>query len=213
MVDVSDYTVDTPVLIKIMQPVGIEIPELHSKTPIESYASIAQVIGIMNRGIVVDFPKESEKHEISKKIEDILIDYNAKVQIAQDKGYVTENTVETALDTISYMNNTSLSKKEIQEELDHHLFDYSDTIDRIYNNLKGSELDHIFDSDEYKQGVDRIKEAELQRKAWERVHNFKKDSLKERSKFDKAFIDFHKYLIPQTGNFYTDNENIEFKLE
>lgn len=210
MVDVSKYDINTPVLIKMMSPVGVEIPELNTKIPLESYASIAQVISIMNRGLIVDFPKESEEHEISKKIEDIMLDYKEKVDIAENKGYIVENHIETALDTIQYINNTSMTEEEQKEELEKHIFDYPEILDRIYRDLRGSELDHIFDGEEYNQGVDRIKEAEKQRHAWERVHNFKKNSLKDRSEYDKVYSNFHKFLIPKTDEFYTDNQDIEF---
>lgn len=210
MVDVSKYTIDTPILIKIMYPIGVEIPELNTKIPLESYASIAQVISIMNRGLIVDFPKESEEHEISKKIEDIMLDYKEKAQIAEDKGYIVENHIDTALDTIQYMNNTSMSEAEQQEELDKHIFDYPEILNRIYNSLRGSELDRIFESEDFNRGKDRIKEAELQRKAYERIHTFKKNSLKDRSDYDKIYSKFHRFYIPITDSFYTDNQDIEF---
>lgn len=211
-VDVSKYTIDTPVLIKIMYPVGLEIPELNTKVPLESYASIAQIISIMNRGTGVDiqFPKESTEHEISKKIEDIMLDYKAKVEIAEEKGYIVENDIETALDAIQLKNETSMTEKEKQEELDHHLFDYPDILERIYNNLRGSELDRIFETDDYKHGVDIIKEAEKKRKAEERVKMFKSGSLKERNKYDLSMIRFTKNLVPHDDPIFTENIDIEF---
>lgn len=212
MIDTSNFTIDTPVLIKIMSPIGVDVPELHTRIPVESYASIDQIIGIMNRGIVVTFPKESNLHEISKKIEDIMLDYKAKVEIAEEKGHIVENNIDTALDTISEMNNSSLTEKEQEEEFERHIFEYPEIIERIYKDLRGNELDNIFNTDDFKKGVDRIKQAEIEHKAWERVHNFKKQSLKERSNYDKAFVDFHKYLIPKDDTFFTDNEDIEFSI-
>lgn len=213
MLDVSTYDINTPVLIRMMRPVGVEIPELHSRIPIESYASIAQIISIMNRGLDIDFPKESEEHEISKKIEDIMIEYKAKSELAQEKGYLVENTIETALDTIQNKNNTSLTEKEAEEEFSRHIFTYQDILERIYNNLHGSELDHIFETDDYKKGVDRIQEAKIQRIARERLNKFKKEYLNQKTYYDKASIDFFKYKIGFEEPFYTDNADIEFKLD
>ena len=74
MVDVSKYNFDTPVLIRITDDVGTFVPELSTYTPLETYASISQVISIMNRtGIAIEFPKQSSEREISKKIEDLLV--------------------------------------------------------------------------------------------------------------------------------------------
>lgn len=208
MIDVSNFTIDTPVLIKIMTPVGMEIPELKSKVPIESYASIEQVISIMNRGIDIDFPKESNEHEISKKIEDIMIEYNAKAEIARDKGYFVEHNIDTALDTIQEKNNTSLTEKEIEEEFESHIFEYGDVLKRIYIDLQGSELDHIFDTDDYKRGVDRLKEAEKERKSRDRIREWRKQLLKEKADYDKVSVGFYKQLIRKDEEFYTDNEEL-----
>ena len=70
MVDTSKFTYDTPVKIKILQP-GLYLPEFSTYTPFESYASIEEVINIMNRGIPVDFPQQSKEREISRKVEEI----------------------------------------------------------------------------------------------------------------------------------------------
>lgn len=212
MVDVSKYTIDTPVLIKIMNPVGVEIPELNTKIPVESYASIAQVISIMNRGLIINFPKESENKEISKKIEDIMLDYKEKTVIAEEKGYITDKSIDVALDTIQYVNNSLVSEEEQKAETERHIFDYQDIITRIYNNLRGNELDRIFETEDYNQGVDRIKQAEKERKAYERVHNFMKSSLKERNEFDKVYVKFHQFLIPKNDAYYLDNDTIEFEV-
>ena len=211
MVDVSKYNFDTPVLIKITDDVGTFVPELSTYTPLETYASISQVISIMNRtGIAIEFPKQSSEREISKKIEDLLLDYNNKVRAAEDKGYFVEGDISNALNTIQYINDSKITEDEIKEEIEKHIFEYDDIILRIYEDLRGSELDRIFESEAYTQDKDILKEAEKRRKAEDRVHNFKKESLKQRSLYDWSSIKFHNYMIDPQDNFYTDTENIQF---
>lgn len=211
MVDVSKYNFDTPVLIKITDDVGTFVPELSTYTPLETYASISQVISIMNRtGIAIEFPKQSSEREISKKIEDLLLDYNNKVKAAEDKGYFVEGDISNALNTIQYINDSKVTEDEIKEEIEKHIFEYDDIILRIYEDLRGSELDRIFESEAYTQDKDILKEAEKRRKAEDRVHNFKKESLKQRSLYDWSSIKFHNYMIDPQDNFYTDTENIQF---
>ena len=191
MVDVSKYNFDTPVLIKITDDVGTFVPELSTYTPLETYASISQVISIMNRtGIAIEFPKQSSEREISKKIEDLLLDYNNKVRAAEDKGYFVEGDISNALNTIQYINDSKITEDEIKEEIEKHIFEYDDIILRIYEDLRGSELDRIFESEDYTQDKDILKEAEKRRKAEDRVHNFKKESLKQRSLYDWSSIKF-----------------------
>ena len=211
MVDVSKYNFDTPVLIKITDDVGTFVPELSTYTPLETYASISQVISIMNRtGIAIEFPKQSSEREISKKIEDLLLDYNNKVKAAEDKGYFVEGDISNALNTIQYINDSKITEDEIKEEIEKHIFEYDDIILRIYEDLRGSELDRIFESEAYTQDKDILKEAENRRKAEDRIHNFKKESLKQRSLYDWSSIKFHNYMIDPQDNFYTDTENVQF---
>ena len=211
MVDVSKYNFDTPVLIKITDDVGTFVPELSTYTPLETYASISQVISIMNRtGIAIEFPKQSSEREISKKIEDLLLDYNNKVKAAEDKGYFVEGDISNALNTIQYINDSKITEDEIKEEIEKHIFEYDDIILRIYEDLRGSELDRIFESEAYTQDKDILKQAEKRRKAEDRVHNFKKESLKQRNLYDWSSIKFHNYMIDPHDNFYTDTENIQF---
>ena len=211
MVDVSKYNFDTPVLIRITDDVGTFVPELSTYTPLETYASISQVISIMNRtGIAIEFPKQSSEREISKKIEDLLLDYNNKVKAAEDKGYFVEGDISNALNTIQYINDSKITEDEIKEEIEKHIFEYDDIILRIYEDLRGSELDRIFESEAYTQDKDILKESENRRKAEDRVHNFKKESLKQRSLYDWSSIKFHNYMIDPQDNFYTDTENIQF---
>ena len=96
MVDTSNFTLDTPVKISIMQS-GIYIPELQTYTPLVSYASLDEAISIMNRGIKVDFPQQ-EKREISEKIEDILLSYQEKKEELRDKYGEVGTNIDKAID-------------------------------------------------------------------------------------------------------------------
>ncbi len=213
MIDTSNYTMDTPVLIKIMDNPGTFIPELSTRTPLETYASINQVISIMNRtGLSIQFPKQSEEREISKKIEDLLLEYKEKCEIAESKGYIVENDVETALDTIQYINDSQMTKEELEEESNSHIFDCSKLAKRIYEDLSGSELDHIFETDAYTHDKDLIKEAELRRKAEDRVHKFKHESLVDRHNFDVIYIKTNNFKVNFDDPFYTDDEEIQFYI-
>lgn len=213
MVDTSNYTMDTPVLIKIMDNPGTFIPELSTRTPLESYASINQVISIMNRtGLSIEFPKQSENREISKKIEDLLLEYKEQCEIAESKGYMVENNVDVALDTIQYINDSQMTEEEIEEEENCHIFDCSDVVERIYRNLSGSELDRIFETDAYTHDTDLIKEAELRRKAEERVHTFKHESLMDRHNYDVIYIRTNNFGVKFDDPFYTDDEELQFDI-
>ena len=140
----------------------------------------------------------------------IADNYNNKVRAAEDKGYFVEGDINNALNTIQYINDSKITEDEIKEEIEKHIFEYDDIILRIYEDLRGSELDRIFESEEYTQDKDILKEAEKRRKAEDRVHNFKKESLKQRNLYDWSSIKFHNYMIDPHDNFYTDTENIQF---
>lgn len=174
MVDTSKFTLDTPVKISIMTP-GIYVPELQTYTPLESYASIDECIAILNRGVEIDFPQQ-EKNEISEKIEDILFEYEEKKRkIKKNYGEIGTN-INKALDTIQDINKSRITDKEIQEEKDAHIFDYSDIANRIVDNLKNDD-DMFRFNNMFNNGEDRIeKEAKL-RKARERNSIRKKEAL------------------------------------
>lgn len=131
MVDVSKFTYDTPVLVKIMRPAGVYIPEMKTYIPLEAYTSIHNVISILNRNISVTFPNESNNHEISKTIEDMIIYYKQKEMEANEKtGYIGTD-VENALDTIQEINDSRISREEQLKEIEEHIFDYSDITAKI----------------------------------------------------------------------------------
>ena len=173
MVDVSNYTFDTPILINIMRPGGVYIPELKTYTPLETYSSIEDVICILNRGIIVTFPKESSEKEISKKIEEMILLYKEKESLAREKAGYVGTDINQALDTIQNINDTAITLEEAEKELENNLFEYSDITNRIVRNLSNNMFSQIFDSDDFKSATDRMDEIERERKSRDRLEKQK----------------------------------------
>lgn len=176
MVDTSKFTYDTPVKIKILEP-GYYLPEFSTYTPFESYASIEQVINIINRGITVDFPAQSEKREISNKVEDLILDYIEKQNELKKKYGNVGTNIEIALDTIQEINDSKTSIEEQIKEKNDHIFNNDDIVERIYKNLRNESIDRIFDSDEFIESDERIKKEAVERKSRERNNKRKKEAL------------------------------------
>lgn len=162
-IDVSKFTIDTPVEIKISTP-GFWFPEFSTYSPLNLYAPIHKVIAILNRGITVEFPQQSSKNEISNKIEEFIIEYELKRQKAEKKGYIDANRVDTAIETIQEINDSKITPLDTLEEREKHLFDYSDITERIVNNLSNQTFDRVFESDDYISADERIKKADIARK-------------------------------------------------
>lgn len=188
MVDVSKFSLDTAVKIKILDPPGIWLPELETYTPVSSYASVENVISMLNRGIIVNFPTQSSQGEISNKIEEILLDYEERrQQLKPTKGEVGTN-VDTALDTIQEMNDTITHKQDLEtKRSNQNIFDNKDVDNRIVRNLSDIETQRIFDSDDYIDSDDRIKRAELDRIARENISKQREHLLKQLAEESKVF--------------------------
>ena len=163
-VDTSKFTIDTPVYIKIKTH-GYWFPEFSTYSPLELYAPIFKVIAILNRGITIEFPQQSSKNEISNKIEEFIIEYEMKRQRAEKKGYVDANRVDTAIEVIQEINDSKITPKEILEEREKHIFDYSDITNRIVTNLSNQVFDRVFESDDYMSAEERIKKEDRSRKS------------------------------------------------
>lgn len=174
-VDTSKFTIDTPVYIKVKKP-GYWFPEFSSYSPLELYAPIIKVIAILNRGITVEFPQQSNKNEISNKIEEFILEYEMKRQNAEKKGYVDANRVDTAIETIQEINDSKITPKDELEERERHLFDYSDITDRIVRNLSNQTFDRVFDSDDFITAEERIKKADIAKKHREIIEKRKIES-------------------------------------
>ena len=174
MYDTSKLTLDTPVKIKIMES-GIYVPELTTYTPLECYTSIDNCIAIMNRGVEIEFPQQ-EKNEITKKIEDILLDYEeAKQQLKKSHGDVGTN-IEKALNIVQEINESKLTEEDIQNEKDAHIFDFDDIANRIANNLQNDDNMFRFNA-MFNNDKDVIDEAAKIRHARERNKLRKKEAL------------------------------------
>lgn len=185
-VDTSKFTIDTPVYIQVKTP-GYWFPEFSTYSPLELYAPITKVIGILNRGITVEFPQQSSKNEISNKIEEFIIEYEMKRQNAEKKGYVDANKVDTAIETIQEINDSKITPQEELAERERHLFDYSDITDRIVKNLSNQTFDRVFDSDDFISAEERIKKADVSRKHQE-IINKKKLEARELLKYEAEAI-------------------------
>lgn len=184
--DVSKITLDTPVKIKILTP-GIWLPELETYTPTQSYASVEQVINILNRGIIVDFPQQSkDKREISTAIENILIDYELKKQELSKKNINVGSDINKAIDTIQDINDSHITAEEEREEQESHIFDHSDISNRIIKNLSDNSYAKVFEGDDYVTPEDRITRADTERKQKEIVAKKREALLREAS--DEAMV-------------------------
>ncbi len=208
MIDTSNFTYDTTVKIKILQP-GFYLPEFSTYTPFESYASIEEVINIMNRGIPVEFPKQSKEREISKKIEDLLLDYaERQEQLKKKYGNVGTN-IETALDTIQEINDSKITKEEEIIEKNNHIFNMDDVNQRIIRNLNNDNIERLFDSDEFIDPEERLKRQTEERKSRERNLKRKKEALEQVSMETEALrklIQDAKYDFNQTSSRFDDVE-------
>ena len=174
MYDTSKMTLDTPVKIKIMSS-GIYIPELHTYTPLESYAKVDDCIAIMNRGIEITFPQQ-EKNEITEKIEDIILEYEEmRNKVKKTHGDVGTN-MSVALDVVQEINKSKLTEEDIQREKDSHIFDFEDISTRIANNLKnGDEMFRI--KNVFNEHIDRLDEEARLRKSRDRNAIRKKEAM------------------------------------
>ena len=175
MIDTSNFTLDTPVKISIMTP-GIYIPELTTYTPLISYASIEQVVTIMNRGIKVDFPKQ-EKREISEKIEDILLEYEEKKRSLKEKYGDVGSNIDKALDTIQEINDSKITQSEKIEEEEIHIFEYDDVINRVVSNLRDGVDSRLVEMLNNSSSEDRLEREQRERKAKERISLKRKEAL------------------------------------
>lgn len=174
-VDTSNFTLDTPVKIKILEP-GVYVPELSTYTPLECYASIDQAITILNRGVEVEFPAQ-EGREISIFIEDLLLSYEEKKQsIKKHYGEIGTN-VTTALETIQSINDSKITPEEEKEYDESKIFEYTDVAERIVSNLRdGGEFRHLTRlADNNTEDV--LEREKKERKARERNSIRKKEAL------------------------------------
>lgn len=159
-------TYDTPVLIKIIDGVGTYIPELKTYVPLESYASVAEIIQIMNRGIYVEFPKQSKELEISKAIESLMIEYMETLKIARSKkGDNVGTDINNAIDVVQDMNNTKKSVDQLNvEENETSIFKSDSESRHVMEVLLNNDPVNIFESDDYIDPDKRIERYERERK-------------------------------------------------
>ena len=219
--DTSNFTIDTPVLVSINKR-GIYIPEVKGYTPIRCYIPIEKVITIMNRGIYVEFPNQSDQREISLKIEDIIYDYNlAKEEASKKKGVEVGTNVDNALDIIQDINETTKTKEVRDAEKESEsIFDYSEQTERIVKNLSNTDFMArvLSDDAKYMAADERLEKAENDRKARESLNRKKKmayqdlsdqaaalNLLMQDAKYDES--DFNAYRDEDLAKDFRDSEN------
>ena len=219
--DTSNFTIDTPVLVSINKR-GIYIPEVKGYTPIRCYIPIEKVITIMNRGIYVEFPNQSDQREISLKIEDIIYDYNlAKEEASKKKGVELGTNVDNALDIIQDINETTKTKEVRDAEKESEsIFDYSEQTERIVKNLSNTDFMArvLSDDAKYMTADERLEKAERDRKSRESLNRKKKMAYQDLSdqaaalnllmrdaKYEES--DFNAYRDEDLAKDFRDSEN------
>ena len=219
--DTSNFTIDTPVLVSINKR-GIYIPEVKGYTPIRCYIPIEKVITIMNRGIYVEFPNQSDQREISLKIEDIIHDYNlAKEEASKKKGVEVGTNIDNALDIIQDINETTKTKEVRDAEKESEsIFDYSEQTERIVKNLSNTDFMArvLSDDAKYMTADERLEKAERDRKARESLNRKKKmayqdlsdqaaalNLLMQDAKYEES--DFNTYRDEDLAKDFRDSEN------
>ena len=219
--DTSNFTIDTPVLVSINKR-GIYIPEVKGYTPIRCYIPIEKVITIMNRGIYVEFPNQSDQREISLKIEDIIHDYNLlKEEASKKKGVEVGTNVDNALDIIQDINETTKTKEVRDAEKESEsIFDYSEQTERIVKNLSNTDFMArvLSDDAKYMTADERLEKAERDRKSRESLNRKKKmayqdlsdqaaalNLLMQDAKYEES--DFNAYRDEDLAKDFRDSEN------
>lgn len=219
--DTSNFTIDTPVLVSINKR-GIYIPEVKGYTPIRCYIPIEKVITIMNRGIYVEFPNQSDQREISLKIEDIIHDYNlVKEEASKKKGVEVGTNIDNALDIIQDINETTKTKEVRDAEKESEsIFDYSEQTERIVKNLSNTDFMArvLSDDAKYMTADERLEKAERDRKSRESLNRKKKmayqdlsdqaaalNLLMQDAKYEES--DFNAYRDEDLAKDFRDSEN------
>lgn len=175
MIDVSTLTLDSRISIKILTP-GIYVPELSTYTPLQTFASIENIITILNRGIKIEFPQQKNR-EISERIEEILLDYNDRQNKLRAKhGHIGTN-IDKALTTVQEINDSKLTKKEIAADQDGGIFEYTDVMRRVVTNLRDTDNNKLFETAFSDPNVDKLKQAEEERKSRDRIAARRKEAL------------------------------------
>lgn len=205
MIDVSTLTLDSRISIKILTP-GIYIPELSTYTPLQTFASIENVITILNRGIKIEFPQQKNR-EISERIEEILLDYNDRQNKLRAKhGHIGTN-IDKALTTVQEINDSKLTKKEIVADQEGGIFEYTDVMRRVVTNLRDTDNNKLFETAFSDPNVDKLKQAEEERKSRDRIAARRKEAL------EMAALEAETWKnLTEKGqfNFVEDNSEIDY---
>lgn len=208
-IDPSTINLDTRLHVKILSPAGQYLPEVSAYIPYESTIRVQTAIEIMNRGISIDFVGQSSKKEISKRVEDLILEYMEQVDRIREVKPYAGTDVNTALDVIQDINESrDICSLTTINDNDEDIFSYKEAADNIKKDLSDNTFRKIFSSDFYKKknGEDPFISEERKRKH--------EEALKERKKkvreMNKLIDDTWKKFIPTEYNNGVDLGDIEF---
>lgn len=174
----NKLTLNSSVLIKVIRPSGLYIPELKTTVPLMQYSRVDYVIQMLNRGINVEFVND-KNNKISKAIENLIIEYEEKYNSMKDKMVFDNITdVSEAKQNIGIYNDEkiNINKKE-EESLNNSIFNSHDESKKhlvTLNDVSFEEYASNIIKNRNNKDTDVIKEAEEKRTKEEKLKIKKK---------------------------------------
>lgn len=174
----NKLTLNSSVLIKVIRPSGLYIPELKTTVPLMQYSRVDYVIQMLNRGINVEFVND-KNNKISKAIENLIIEYEEKYNSMKDKMVFDNVTdVSEAKQNIGIYNDEKINidKKE-EESLNNSIFNSHNESKKhllTLNDVSFEEYASNIIKNRNNKDTDVIKEAEEKRTKEEKLKIKKK---------------------------------------
>lgn len=174
----NKLTLNSSVLIKVIRPSGLYIPELKTTVPLMQYSRVDYVIQMLNRGINVEFVND-KNNKISKAIENLIIEYEEKYNSMKDKMVFDNVTdVSEAKQNIGIYNDEKIDidKKE-EESLNNSIFNSHNESKKhllTLNDVSFEEYASNIIKNRNNKDTDVIKEAEEKRTKEEKLKIKKK---------------------------------------
>lgn len=174
----NKLSLNSSVLIKVIRPSGLYIPELKTTVPLMQYSRVDYVIQMLNRGINVEFVND-KNNKISKAIENLIIEYEEKYNSMKDKMVFDNVTdVSEAKQNIGIYNDEKIDidKKE-EESLNNSIFNSHNESKKhllTLNDVSFEEYASNIIKNRNNKDTDVIKEAEEKRTKEEKLKIKKK---------------------------------------
>lgn len=174
----NKLTLNSSVLIKVIRPSGLYIPELKTTVPLMQYSRVDYIIQMLNRGINVEFVND-KNNKISKAIENLIIEYEEKYNSMKDKMVFDNVTdVSEAKQNIGIYNDEKIDidKKE-EESLNNSIFNSHNESKKhlvTLNDVSFEEYASNIIKNRNNKDTDVIKEAEEKRTKEEKLKIKKK---------------------------------------